>query len=51
VLAVITPSNNYPFSLHRLGSGMPHRVVEGTGHWLQLDKPEEFNRILDRFLE
>jgi pimeloyl-ACP methyl ester carboxylesterase len=50
-LAVVTPSNNYPFSLHRLGSGMPHRVVEGTGHWLQLDKPEEFNRILDRFLE
>jgi pimeloyl-ACP methyl ester carboxylesterase len=30
---------------------MPHRVVEGTGHWLQLDRPEEFNRVLDRFLE
>lgn len=50
-LAVITPSNNYPFSMHRVGAGMPHRVVEGTGHWLQLDKPEEFSRILDRFLE
>ena len=50
-LAVITPSNNYSFSMHRLGAGMPHRVVEGTGHWLQLDKPEEMNRILDRFLE
>jgi len=50
-LAVVTPSNDYPFSLHRLGAGMPHRVVEGTGHWLHLDKPDEFNRILDRFLE
>jgi pimeloyl-ACP methyl ester carboxylesterase len=50
-LAVITPSNNYPFSMHRVGAGMPHRVVEGTGHWLQLDKPEEFSRILERFLE
>jgi pimeloyl-ACP methyl ester carboxylesterase len=50
-LAVITPANNYPFSMHRLGAGMAHRVVEGTGHWLQLDKPVEMNRILDRFLE
>lgn len=50
-LAVITPSNNYSFSMHRLGAGMPHHVVEGTGHWLQLDKPEEMNWILDRFLE
>jgi pimeloyl-ACP methyl ester carboxylesterase len=50
-LAVVTPSNDYPFSLHRLGGGMRHRVVEGTGHWLHLDRPEDFNRILDRFLE
>jgi pimeloyl-ACP methyl ester carboxylesterase len=50
-LAVVTPSNNYPFSLHRLGSGLPHEVIEGTGHWLQLDKPAEFNRILDEYLE
>jgi pimeloyl-ACP methyl ester carboxylesterase len=26
-------------------------VVTGTGHWIQLDKPEEFNRLLDEFLE
>jgi pimeloyl-ACP methyl ester carboxylesterase len=50
-LAVITPANNYSFSMHRLGAGMPHHVVEGTGHWLQLDKPEEMNQILNRFLE
>jgi pimeloyl-ACP methyl ester carboxylesterase len=49
-LAVVTPANDAPFSLHNLGAGMPHEVVEGTGHWLQLERPEEFDRLLDRFL-
>ena len=49
-LAVITPSNDFDYSMHRLGSGLPHRVIEGTGHWLQIERPAEFNRILDRFL-
>jgi pimeloyl-ACP methyl ester carboxylesterase len=49
-LAVITPANDFPYSLHRLGSGLPHRVIEGTGHWLQMERPGEFNRILDQFL-
>jgi pimeloyl-ACP methyl ester carboxylesterase len=38
-------------SLHRLGKGRPHRIVTGTGHWIQLDKPDELNRMLDEFLE
>jgi pimeloyl-ACP methyl ester carboxylesterase len=50
-LAVVTPSNDYPFSLHKLGAGLPFQVMEGTGHWIQLDRPDEFNGILDRFLE
>jgi pimeloyl-ACP methyl ester carboxylesterase len=50
-LAVITPANDFPYSMHRLGTGLPHRVITGTGHWLQLERPEEFNRILERFLE
>jgi pimeloyl-ACP methyl ester carboxylesterase len=50
-LSVVTPHNNEAFSLHRLGRGFPHRIVEGTGHWIQLDKPEEFNRLLDEFLK
>ena len=50
-LSVVTPYNDQPFSLHRLGKGFPHTVVEGTGHWIQLDKPEEFNRLLDDFLK
>jgi pimeloyl-ACP methyl ester carboxylesterase len=50
-LAVITPVNDFAYSLHRLGSGLPHRVISGTGHWLQIERPGEFNRILERFLE
>ena len=49
-LSVVTPYNDEPFSLHRLGNGFPHRLVTGTGHWIQLDQPEEMNRILDEFL-
>ena len=50
-LAVVTPSNDFPASLHRLKGGPPHRVIEGTGHWIQLDQPAELNRILEQFLE
>jgi pimeloyl-ACP methyl ester carboxylesterase len=51
ILSVVTPHNDAPFSLHRLGKGFPHRVVQGTGHWIQLDKPDAFNQIVDEFLE
>jgi pimeloyl-ACP methyl ester carboxylesterase len=49
-LAVVTPANDMPYSLHNLVLDLPHVVVTGTSHWLHLDKPEEFNRILDEFL-
>ncbi len=26
------------------------KIIEGTSHWPQLDKPEVFNQILDDFL-
>jgi pimeloyl-ACP methyl ester carboxylesterase len=48
-LAVVTPANDAPFSLHQVGK-LPHRVIEGTGHWIQLDRPAEFARILDGFV-
>ena len=51
ILSIVTPYNDQPFSLHRLGKGFPHRMVQGTGHWIQLDKPDDFNRLLDEFLE
>ena len=49
-LSIVTPQNDMPMSLHRLGKGLPYRIVTGTGHWIQLNKPEEFNRLLDEFL-
>jgi len=51
ILSLVTPNNDQPFSLHRLGKGFPHHIVQGTGHWIQLDKPAEVNRILDEFLK
>ena len=49
MLSFVTPSHDEPFSLHNLGTSLPHTTFTGTGHWLHMDKPEEFNRILDRF--
>jgi pimeloyl-ACP methyl ester carboxylesterase len=49
-LSLVTPSNDGPGSLHRLGAGFPHRVISGTGHWIHLDRPDEFDRLLDEFL-
>ena len=51
ILAVVTPANDFAYSMHRVGAGLPHRVIEGTGHWLQIDRPAEFNRILAGFLD
>ena len=50
ILSIVTPFNDMPYSLPRLHPALPHRQVSGTGHWLQMDKPGEFNRLLDEFL-
>jgi pimeloyl-ACP methyl ester carboxylesterase len=50
-LSIVTPHNDMAFSLHRLGQGFPHQVMEGTGHWIQLDKPDAVNRLIDEFLD
>ncbi len=50
-LIVFTPGNNTPHSLHNCLPWIPRVLVTGTGHWLHMDKPKEFNRILDEFLE
>jgi pimeloyl-ACP methyl ester carboxylesterase len=49
-LSVITHLNEAPFSLHRIDTSLPYIRVAGTSHWLQMDRPDEFNRILDDFL-
>ena len=49
-LDVNTPHGDMPGSLHRLLPDLPHREISGTSHWLHMDKPDEFNQVLDEFL-
>jgi pimeloyl-ACP methyl ester carboxylesterase len=50
-MSVTTPLNDFPSSLHRVHPTLPHQRVTDVSHWLHLDRPEEFNRILDAFLD
>ena len=48
--AIVTPQNDAPLSLHNAVPNVSHITVGGTGHWIQLDKPDEINSLLDAFL-
>jgi pimeloyl-ACP methyl ester carboxylesterase len=48
---VVSDMNNLPYSLHRMLPELTARLMTGTGHWLMMDRPELFNRIVDEFLE
>lgn len=48
--AIVTARNDAPLSLHNAVPGFRHTVIRGTGHWIHLDKPEEFNKVLDGYL-
>ncbi|RYZ41133.1 MAG: alpha/beta fold hydrolase [Myxococcaceae bacterium] len=50
ILSVITPLNESPGAYHVLVPGIPFKLVTGTGHWVQLDAPEQVNALLDAFL-
>lgn len=47
---LITRFNDRPDGYHRLVADLPVTRLDGTGHWLQLDKPDEVNAALDDFL-
>ncbi len=49
--AIVTPRNDAPLSLHKAVPGVSHAVITGTGHWIHLDKAEEFNQTLAGFLK
>ena len=48
-LAITTTHGDTEMDLHNQAD-IPHVPVKDTSHWPQMDKPEEFNRILDAFL-
>lgn len=47
---IASPQSEAPNELYNLLPELPHASIEGTSHWLHMDKPEEFNRLLDEFL-
>jgi pimeloyl-ACP methyl ester carboxylesterase len=49
-LAIAAETTDGPLMLHRTVPGIPAQLVKGAGHWLMMDRPEEFNRILEGFL-
>jgi pimeloyl-ACP methyl ester carboxylesterase len=48
--AIVTAANDTPISLHHAVPDIEYAVVEGTGHWIQLDRPTEFIAVLERLL-
>ena len=50
MLTVITPQNKEPYSLQNLDRRIQVVEMTGVSHWVMMDKPEEFNAAMDRFL-
>ena len=48
--AIVTLANDTPQSLQHALPEIEYSVVEGTGHWIHLDRPTEFIAVLDRLL-
>jgi pimeloyl-ACP methyl ester carboxylesterase len=48
--AIVTAANDTPLSLQHAVPDIEYAVVEGTGHWIHLDKPAEFIAVLERLL-
>jgi pimeloyl-ACP methyl ester carboxylesterase len=50
IISVVTRFNDFPSSLHRVAPSRIRAVkVDGTSHWIQMDKPDELDRLLDEF--
>ena len=49
-LAIAASEIENPASLHVQFPDIPVKKMSGTGHWLMMDKPDEFNALLDEFL-
>jgi pimeloyl-ACP methyl ester carboxylesterase len=48
--AIVTLANDTPLSLQHAQPDIEYAVIEGTGHWIQLDRPTEFIAVLERLL-
>jgi len=50
IVSVITRFNNVASALHKISNRVRALKVDDTSHWVQMDAPAEFNRIMDDFL-
>jgi pimeloyl-ACP methyl ester carboxylesterase len=50
VLLITAPVNAASFALHELRPTLPRELVGGVSHWIMMDEPVAFVRILERFL-
>jgi pimeloyl-ACP methyl ester carboxylesterase len=49
-LIIDTAHGDSPTALYRQLPEVSRKVIAGTSHWPHMDKPQEFNRLLDEFL-
>jgi len=42
--------NKQPNALYNQAKEVPSILIDETSHWMQLDKPDEFNIVMDNFL-
>jgi pimeloyl-ACP methyl ester carboxylesterase len=49
-LAIVAKPIEGPNSLHVQYKQVPARAIDGVSHWIMLDKPAEFEAVLDAFL-
>jgi pimeloyl-ACP methyl ester carboxylesterase len=47
VVTVTADRNQGPFTLHALLPDLPRRHISGTSHFIHMDDPAQFNRVLD----
>ncbi|MES2305012.1 MAG: alpha/beta fold hydrolase [Gemmatimonadota bacterium] len=50
VLLVTAPVNAASFALHELRPKLPRERVEGVSHWIMMDEPVHFARLLEGFV-
>ena len=51
VLLVVAPVNAASFALHELRPTLPRELVAGVSHWIMMDAPVAFARLLEGFLD
>lgn len=47
---VLSDIGDNPSAAFHHVADLPHAFIRGTGHWLQLDRPDELNALLDAVL-